>query len=993
MHLILWHRPNRTDGGQYLWLLTTEDKACWTYTASLTQTKQDRRRPVPVAVDYRGQSLLNTQHPSHRPNRAGGQYLWLLTTEDKACWTYTASLTQTKQGRRPVSVAAYYYRGQSLLNIHSIPHTDQTGQMEPSACGCLLLQRTKPAEHTQHLSHRPNRTDGAQCLWLLTTTQDKACWTYTASLTQTKQDRWSPVPVAAYYYTGQSLLNIHNIPHTDQTGQMEPSACGCLLLHRTKPAEHTQHLSHRPNRTDGGQCLWLLTTTQDKACWTYTTSLTQTKQDRWSPVSVAAYYYTGQSLLNTQHPSHRPNRTDGAQCLWLLTTTQDKACWTHSIPHTDQTGQMEPSACGCLLLHRTKPAEHTQHLSHRPNRTDGAQYLWLLTTTQDKACWTYTTSLTQTKQDRWSPVPVAAYYYTGQSLLNIHSISHTDQTGQMEPSICGCLLLHRTKPAEHTQHLSHRPNRTDGAQCLWLLTTTQDKACWTYTASLTQTKQDRWSPVSVAAYYYTGQSLLNIHSISHTDQTGQMEPSACGCLLLHRTKPAEHTASLTQTKQDRWSPVPVAAYYYTGQSLLNTQHPSHRPNRTDGAQCLWLLTTTQDKACWTHSIPHTDQTGQMEPSACGCLLLHRTKPAEHTASLTQTKQDRWSPVPVAAYYYTGQSLLNTQHPSHRPNRTDGAQCLWLLTTTQDKACWTHSIPHTDQTGQMEPSACGCLLLHRTKPAEHTASLTQTKQDRWSPVPVAAYYYTGQSLLNTQHPSHRPNRTDGAQCLWLLTTTQDKACWTHSIPHTDQTGQMEPSACGCLLLHRTKPAEHTASLTQTKQDRWSPVPVAAYYYTGQSLLNIHNISHTDQTGQMEPSACGCLLLHRTKPAEHTQHLSHRPNRTDGAQCLWLLTTTQDKACWTYTASLTQTKQDRWSPVPVAAYYYTGQSLLNTHSTAKMRGAMVWTITFQVYACHLHYSMGCCFGWALNFQALVRSIFWRSSLGMFSGYSGFLLSFSG
>ena len=58
---------------------------------------------------------------------------------------------------------------------------------------------------------------------------------------------------------------------------------------------------------------------------------------------------------------------------------------------------------------------------------------------------------------------------------------------------------------------------------------------------------------------------------------------------------------------------------------------------------------------------------------------------------------------------------------------------------------------------------------------------------------------------------------------------------------------------------------------------------------------------------------------------------------------------------------------------------------------MRGVMVSMSAFL--ACHQCYCAGSSLAWGLNLRALVRGIFWSSSPGVFSGYSGFLPSFIG
>ena len=51
------------------------------------------------------------------------------------------------------------------------------------------------------------------------------------------------------------------------------------------------------------------------------------------------------------------------------------------------------------------------------------------------------------------------------------------------------------------------------------------------------------------------------------------------------------------------------------------------------------------------------------------------------------------------------------------------------------------------------------------------------------------------------------------------------------------------------------------------------------------------------------------------------------------------------------------------------------------------------TSAFLACHQCYCAGSSLAWGLNFRVLVRGIFWSWSPGVFSGYSGFLPSFTG
>ena len=57
----------------------------------------------------------------------------------------------------------------------------------------------------------------------------------------------------------------------------------------------------------------------------------------------------------------------------------------------------------------------------------------------------------------------------------------------------------------------------------------------------------------------------------------------------------------------------------------------------------------------------------------------------------------------------------------------------------------------------------------------------------------------------------------------------------------------------------------------------------------------------------------------------------------------------------------------------------------------RGVTVSTSAFL--ACHKCYCAGSSLAWGLNIRAVVCGIFWSSSPGVFSGYSGFLPSFIG
>ena len=57
----------------------------------------------------------------------------------------------------------------------------------------------------------------------------------------------------------------------------------------------------------------------------------------------------------------------------------------------------------------------------------------------------------------------------------------------------------------------------------------------------------------------------------------------------------------------------------------------------------------------------------------------------------------------------------------------------------------------------------------------------------------------------------------------------------------------------------------------------------------------------------------------------------------------------------------------------------------------RGVMVSMSAFL--ACHQCYCVGSSLAWGLNLRAVVCGIFWSSSPGVFSGYSGFLPSYIG
>ena len=63
----------------------------------------------------------------------------------------------------------------------------------------------------------------------------------------------------------------------------------------------------------------------------------------------------------------------------------------------------------------------------------------------------------------------------------------------------------------------------------------------------------------------------------------------------------------------------------------------------------------------------------------------------------------------------------------------------------------------------------------------------------------------------------------------------------------------------------------------------------------------------------------------------------------------------------------------------------------HQLGATRGVTVSMSAFL--ACHQGYCSGSSLAWGLNLRAVVFSVFWSSSPGVFSGYSGFLPSFIG
>ena len=64
---------------------------------------------------------------------------------------------------------------------------------------------------------------------------------------------------------------------------------------------------------------------------------------------------------------------------------------------------------------------------------------------------------------------------------------------------------------------------------------------------------------------------------------------------------------------------------------------------------------------------------------------------------------------------------------------------------------------------------------------------------------------------------------------------------------------------------------------------------------------------------------------------------------------------------------------------------------TFDVGATRGVKVSVSAFL--ACHQCYCAGSSLAWGLNLRAVVCGIFWSSSPGVFSGYSGFLPSFIG
>ena len=66
-------------------------------------------------------------------------------------------------------------------------------------------------------------------------------------------------------------------------------------------------------------------------------------------------------------------------------------------------------------------------------------------------------------------------------------------------------------------------------------------------------------------------------------------------------------------------------------------------------------------------------------------------------------------------------------------------------------------------------------------------------------------------------------------------------------------------------------------------------------------------------------------------------------------------------------------------------------LSPHQLGATRGVTVCMSAFL--ACHQCYCAGSSLAWGLNLRAVACGIFWSSSPGVFSGYSGFLPSFIG
>ena len=69
--------------------------------------------------------------------------------------------------------------------------------------------------------------------------------------------------------------------------------------------------------------------------------------------------------------------------------------------------------------------------------------------------------------------------------------------------------------------------------------------------------------------------------------------------------------------------------------------------------------------------------------------------------------------------------------------------------------------------------------------------------------------------------------------------------------------------------------------------------------------------------------------------------------------------------------------------------------SSYSTWTMFGMFCGvTVSMSAFlACHQCYCTGSSLAWGLNLRAVVCGIFWSSSPGVFSGYSGFLPSFVG
>ena len=123
--------------------------------------------------------------------------------------------------------------------------------------------------------------------------------------------------------------------------------------------------------------------------------------------------------------------------------------------------------------------------------------------------------------------------------------------------------------------------------------------------------------------------------------------------------------------------------------------------------------------------------------------------------------------------------------------------------------------------------------------------------------------------------------------------------------------------------------------------------------------------------------------------HTHPHTHTHKRTH--------TQTHTHACThTHTQVHTNTCTNMWTHTHRSSHIvYTD---LHTYppnhlpqQTLATRGVTVSMSAFL--ACHQCYCAGSSLAWGLNLQAVVCGIFWSSSPGVFSGYSGFLPSFIG